>query len=384
MSGMWRRRVLFGAAGFISVLIALVVWCDSGETSPPVSSAGRATAPLPGPRLPVDQRTPVIAVIAHNANTELVDFVVPYAVLKRSGAAEVWALGLEPGPIRFFPALSALPDADVAAFDQRHPNGADYVIVPAVHEDADPRLLSWVRSQARKGAVVIGICDGVWVLARAGLLDKHEAVSHWYSRRTLARSFSTVRWRDDRRYVADGMVVTTTGVSASIPLSLALVERLAGTLRARELAQELGEETWDDAHAGSAFHLRPRYVYTAVKNALAFWRHETLVAKLLPGADDLRLALATDAFARSYRTSVVGVTVDSKPVALASGLVYLSDGNEPAAGSSMLQLPESGAGTHGSLGRSLLSRILEQLQNRYGQPTAEFVALQLEYPGSWP
>ena len=383
MLGKRCRLVLCGVAGCFLALIALWLWCDSGEISPPLATAGR-TVPLPGPRLAAEQRTPVIAVIAHNANTELVDFVVPYAVLKRSGAAEVWALGLEPGPIRFFPALSARPDADVAAFDQRHPDGADYVIVPAVHDDADPRLLSWVRSQARKGAVIIGICDGVWVLARAGLLDGHVAVSHWYSRAALARDFPAVQWRQGRRYVTDGKVVTTTGVSASIPLSLALVETLAGRPKAQELARALGEDEWDDAHAASAFRLRPKHVSTAIKNTAAFWRHETLVARLVPGGDDLRLALAADAFARSYRTSVVGAAADAKPVALASGLVYLSDGRGWAAGTPIPQLPGQGDGLEAALARPVLAGILELLQARYGQATADFVALQLEYPRSQP
>ncbi|MBR8653607.1 DJ-1/PfpI family protein [Achromobacter sp. Marseille-Q0513] len=383
MLGKWCRLVFGCVTACVLALIALWMWCDSGDVSSPIVTEGR-TAPLPGPRLPAEQRTPVIALIGHNANTELVDFVVPYSVLKRSGVAEVWALGLEPGPIRFFPALSARPDADVAAFDQRHPAGADYVIVPAVHEDADPRLLSWVRSQARKGAAIIGICDGVWVLARAGLLDGREAVSHWYSRTALASDFPAVRWRQDRRYVTDGKVVTTTGVSASIPLSLALVETLAGRPKARELARALGEDAWDDAHAAAAFRLRPKHVSTAVKNTAAFWRHETLVARLVPGGDDLSLALSADAFARSYRTSVVGASVDAQPVALASGLVYLSDGRGWAAGSPMPRLPGRENGLDAALARPALAEVLELLQARYGQATADFVALQLEYPRPQP
>ena len=379
-----RYRVAFFYCALAVASTAAALWLgwDRADISAPILS-GESSPPLPDPRLPVAQRKPVIAVIAHNANTELVDFVVPYAVLKRSGAAEVWALGLESGPIRFFPALSARPDADVAAFDQRHPQGADYVIVPAVHDDADPRLLSWVRSQSQKGAVVIGICDGAWVLARAGLLDGRQAVSHWYSRGALARGFPSVQWRQDRRYVADRNVVTTTGVSASIPLSLALVEVIAGQSKARELARDLGEQGWEDTHNGSAFRLRPGHVATAAKNAVALWNHETLVARLSPGADDLRLALAADAFARTYRTAVVGATIDAAPVALASGLIYLSDSGGWGAGDPLpLQAREPGPDR--TAARPVLADILELLRTRYGQDTAEFVALQLEYPGPRP
>ncbi|OCZ77895.1 transcriptional regulator [Achromobacter xylosoxidans] len=378
MSGKGRRSVLWCALACVPVVIATLVWRDPGGVPAPQSSpqAGQA---LPGPRLSADpSHRPVVAVIAHNANTELADFVVPYAVLKRAGGADVWALGLEPGPVRFFPALRARPDADIAAFDQRYPDGADYVIVPAVHDDDDPRLLAWVAGQARKGAVVIGICDGVWVLARAGLLEGREAVSHWYSRGALADGFPGVRWRQDRRYVADGNVVTTTGVSASIPVSLALVQALAGPSRAQSLARELGEGDWGGLHPGEGFRLGPRHLYTAAANAVAFWRHETLVARLAPGADDLYLALAADAFARSYRTSIVGRTGDAGPVTLASGLVYLPDDGADAGEASLPWLAEKPVAEGEP--RAALARMLDLLQDRYGQATADFVALQLEYP----
>lgn len=371
------RRVGVGLVAALlaaAVVAAALVWRDPGGV--PAPPPGSQAAPLPAPRSSGSGRLPRIVVLAHNANTELTDFVVPYAVLKRSGVAEVWALGLDPGPVRFFPALRAQPDADVATFDARHPDGADYVIVPAVHEDADPRLLAWVRAQAAKGAVVIGICDGVWVLARAGLLDGREAVSHWYSRAALARDFASVRWRQDRRYVADRNVVTTTGVSASIPVSLALVETLAGRPRAQVLARQLGLADWGDAHPGKDFHLGPRHLYTAASNIAAFWRHETLRVELAPGMDDLRLALLADAYARSYRTSVVAAAPRPQPVRLASGLAYLPEPIPPAGLS--LPLPLGALTARGDT--PVLDAILHEMAVRYGPATARFVALQLEYP----
>ncbi|MFC4277936.1 DJ-1/PfpI family protein [Achromobacter aloeverae] len=195
-------------------------------------------ATVPGPRH-VD-RAPRIAVVGHNQHTELTDFVIPYALLKRAEVAEVWAVGTEPGPMRFFPALKAQPDLDIAAFDDRFPDGADYVVVPAVHEDNDPRLLAWVRSQWEKGAVVVGVCDGAWVLAHAGLLDGRAATTHWYSRERLFETHPAVRRVDAARYVVDGRVVTTTGVSASVPVTLALIEAIAGRQRALAMARALG------------------------------------------------------------------------------------------------------------------------------------------------
>jgi transcriptional regulator GlxA family with amidase domain len=85
------------------------------------------------------------------------------------------------GPIQLMPALRIEPQATLAEFDARFPDGADYVIVPAVHEPDDATLVGWVRAQARKGAVIVGVCDGVWVVANAGLLNGCRAAGHWFA-----------------------------------------------------------------------------------------------------------------------------------------------------------------------------------------------------------
>jgi transcriptional regulator GlxA family with amidase domain len=181
------------------------------------------------------------------------------------------------------PALKIEPQATLAEFDARFPHGADYVIVPAVHEPDDATLVDWVRAQAHKGAVVVGVCDGVWVVANAGLLDGHRATGHWYSLNHLEHKFPSTRWVKNRRFVADHSVVTTTGVTASIPASLALVEAIAGRDRATEVARELGAGYWSAAHNSNDFALNYRYVLTAAHNELSFWSHECRRSGFLGG-----------------------------------------------------------------------------------------------------
>ena len=64
------------------------------------------------------------------------------------------------------------------------------MIVPGVHRDDDPALLKWWRRQAAKGATIVGVCDGVWVLANAGLLKGHRAMRATGFRSTSSRRVS--------------------------------------------------------------------------------------------------------------------------------------------------------------------------------------------------
>ena len=113
---------------------------------------------------------PVIAIVGENSGTELTDFVIPYGILAQSGVAEVVTVGVHPGVITMRPALHVQPSATAATFDAQFPDGADYVIVPAMIKRDDPALLAWLSRQSGKGATIVSICDGALVVANAGLL----------------------------------------------------------------------------------------------------------------------------------------------------------------------------------------------------------------------
>lgn len=313
---------------------------------------------------------PVIAVVAENGMTELVDLLVPFSVLSRAQVGEVITLSTQPGPVQLMPALRMRAQATVDAFEQRYPDGADYLIVPAVHHSDDPRLTRFVAEQAARGATVVGICDGVLVLGQAGLLDGRRATGHWYSRDERQADYPRTQWQEDRRYLADGNLVTTSGVSAALPASLALVAAIAGDEKAHAVGREIGVERWSAEHHSLGFALGTRGYLTAAGNWLLPWRQETLAVTLAPGMDEATLALQVDAWARTFRTRVVGSA--STPVTSLHGLELLPDAAEAE---DTVELPAPQA-----LPGAVLDEALQAIDARYGSATADLVAAQLEYP----
>lgn len=373
-----RSRLLVAVAlGLIALLLARpALFAPPASAATPGVTAGVTAGSSIPPYVPrFGRRQPVVAVIAENTFTELTDYVLPYGVLAESGVAEVLALSTQPGPVQLFPALRVEAQATIAQFDARFPDGADYVIVPAVHRSDDPTLLAWVKAQAARGATLIGVCDGVWVLAQAGLLDGHRAVGHWYAFDALQERFAHTRWLRDTRYVADGKRVTTTGVTASVPVSLALVEAIGGRERAAALAARLGVASWDARHPSASFALNPGHVLTAAGNWLAFWRHEEIAIPIADGIDEIALALAAEAWSRTWRSNAVAVAPAARPITTRRGLVLLPEPDGRAAAPDLTLTIPAGAPPV-----ALLEHTLQAITQRYGSATAAFVALQLEYP----
>src|SRR5262249_60095865 len=102
----------------------------------------------------------------------------------------------------------------------RHgPADADIVIVPAWRDpdEAPPDVLvDAVRAVAARGAQLVGLCLGAYVLAAAGLLDGRPATTHWAWAADFARRFPDVKVDPQVLYVDDGDILTSAGTAAGL------------------------------------------------------------------------------------------------------------------------------------------------------------------------
>lgn len=375
-----QQVILWASLGVVALLLAVGgAWILSLPprtaiaASPPIAT-DEADATVAGLRAPKRPR-PLVAIIGLNDATETTDYLMPYGILRRADVADVMALATAPGPVTLYPALKVEPQATVAVFDAQHPEGADYVIVPAMSRDDDPVVLQWIRSQRAKGAIVIGVCAGAKIVGAAGLLDGKRATTHWYYLDALRKTHPTMHYVADRRFVVDGGIATTTGITASLPASLTLIEAIAGRAKAQSVARDLGLAQWDARHDSSAFRFTRPFALTAMGNALAFWRRERLGLELRTGVDEVSLALVADAWSRTYRSRAVTFAPSAGARETRHGLRIIPDEvavNWPAAE----QLPMIG----GTSPAGELDQTLEAIAARYGEPTADLVGMQLEYP----
>ena len=136
------RRVYRPRTGPWSALLVLLLTLLSSRAFARTSTTPADVAETIAPyHARLGRLHPLVAVAGQTQGSETTDYLVPYGVLTQSGAAQVIALGTRAGPIQLMPALKVEPQATLAEFDSRFPDGADYVIVPAVHEPADATLV---------------------------------------------------------------------------------------------------------------------------------------------------------------------------------------------------------------------------------------------------
>lgn len=324
---------------------------------------------------PPKRERPLVAVVGINDATETTDYLLPTSILRRADIADVEMLATAAGPVRLFPALTVEPDATIAEFDTRNPEGADYVIVPAMSRDDDPKVIAWLQTQKNKGAIIIGVCAGAKVVAAAGLLDGRRATTHWYYLKDMLRAHPTITYVPDRRMVIDEGIVTTTGISASMPMMLTLVEAIAGPAKAAAVADDLGVTSWDARHASEAFKMTRPFATTVLGNALVFWNRERVGIELQPGMDEASLAFVADAWSRTYRSKATTFAASGEPITSRNGIRIVPEAD--AAGTIRSDLTPVFANEKAL---AALDGTLADIAKRYGEPTSNVVAMQLEYP----
>ncbi|MDI1274185.1 helix-turn-helix domain-containing protein [Polaromonas sp.] len=149
----------------------------------------------------------------------------------------VLVCSLESGPLRTNAGFSIEASHGLEAIRR-----AQMVVVPSWHDDglpAPPALLKALRDAHRRGATVVGLCLGAFVLAEAGLLDGRPATTHWHLAAEFARRYPSVKLQPEVLYVDNGDVLTSAGTAAAIDCCLHLLRVRHGAEAANQAARRM-------------------------------------------------------------------------------------------------------------------------------------------------
>lgn len=138
--------------------------------------------------------------------------------------------------------LDAAEDADLIAIPA-HPLGP-----------VDERVLALLRRAHERGAWILSVCSGAFVLAQAGLLDGRRATTHWMHAQELAERFPAVRVDPDVLFVQEGRIVTSAGTAAGIDACLHIVREECGAAAANVVARRMVVPP--QRHGGQAQYIR--------------------------------------------------------------------------------------------------------------------------------
>ena len=105
-------------------------------------------------------------------------------------------------------------------------------------------MLSWLRENAQRADLILSVCSGALLLAKAGLLEGLTATTHHGALDELRAISPGIKVDDTKRFIDNSRVIVAAGISAGIDMSLHVVARLLGHEQAAEAARYM-EYAWD-------------------------------------------------------------------------------------------------------------------------------------------
>jgi len=182
-------------------------------------------------------------------DVEVLDFCGPFEVFSTAsrvqarlnpGAAKPFEVFTIADSMRLIHARAALrvqPHFEIS----NHPP-VDLLLIPGgVHHSELERaeIIDWIARTSARAELTASVCTGAFLLAKAGLLHGKAVTTHWEDIADFRAMFPAVTVRENLRWVDEGNIVTSAGISAGLDMSLHLVSRLAGQELAVNTARQM-------------------------------------------------------------------------------------------------------------------------------------------------
>ena len=236
---------------------AMLTPCEEQQVAQPVSQKLKPVAAR------AERTAPRNLAIFIFDGVQIIDYTGPFEVLGQAHDGEqklfnIYTVAEKAGPITTNMGMTVVPKYSFADMPR-----ADVLLLPGGNTGqqlANPKVIKWVQDSSAKAEYVMSVCNGAFYLGKAGLLDGLTATTFYGLIDNLKELAPKAHVVSDQRFVDNGKIITTAGLSSGIDGALHLIEKIVGRGRAQEVALNL-EYNWqpDVPYARASFadrHLR--------------------------------------------------------------------------------------------------------------------------------
>lgn len=256
-----KRSTLLGSVAALSIVAAA-----SANARASVPETDVPLAPLAPPAGGV----PVAFLLSNGA--VMIDFAGPWEVFhdahvtgRSQPAFNLYTVAETAKPVVVSGGMTIVPNFALATAP------APKVVVVPAQSDPTPAVKAWLVKMAREADLVMSVCTGALVLAQAGLLEGRAATTHHSAFGTFAMNYPNVALKRGVRFVDDGRIATSAGLSAGIDLALHVVARYYGKDAALQTAYDMEYQSVSWLSASNPAYRKPPIARAGYSNCAVCW-----------------------------------------------------------------------------------------------------------------
>ncbi len=206
---------------------------------------------------------------------QIIDFTGPYEVLGQAGI-EAFTVGEKANPIRTTMGMTV-----TTAYTFYNAPPAQLLIVPGGNVQTENKnIIQWIQQRAKSADYVLSVCNGAFYLAEAGLLDGKEATTFYDLIDEFKATYTKVNVVTNKRYVDNGKIITTAGLSSGIDGTLYLISKLHDKAAAQQVALNM-EYNWQPGSTYARASFADKYLRRMMNRRLRLEVPNQISAKVL-------------------------------------------------------------------------------------------------------
>lgn len=394
-----KMRIMLAGALFVLIVMLLFVSCGPiREFHKTEMYEGNMFPALHTPRADGQKKT--VLIIADNVGTEIFDLLAPFNIFSMSHRLNVFIAGPEKKPIPLWKGVFVLPHL---SYREAEDIPADLIVVPAMLRYNDTAVINLIKRKKTSWNFVLSVCEGSRTVCETGLYTGKRITSHASSLKRLRRKYPDMKWVQGKRFVSDGFLFSTSGVSSAVEGALRMTAILLDSQTmheardaiqypARDVLQEYDGKA---AGAGDKLHILGKTIFQKNKDVCVY---------LHDGIDELLLGAVLDSYNRTFPRSLKTICSSNRYVRSRNGLVLFPAGDTASPGkidelhvlSPVSELPLSDQQFIGGLQEKvkrmellcysgkkyIFSEVLERIRKKYGKGFQRTVSRLLDYPAA--
>lgn len=349
---------------------------------------------------------PTVAVLLANDVTEVFDFLVPYEMFAMTGGYNVYSVAPDREVKSLTGGLDVIPHYSFSELDAMLGKSPDIIVIPympILNEEKYAPVRAWIQKHSGTETTLLSICNGAENLADTGLLNGKSAATHWGDINRLIGKYPDIQWVKDRRYVPQGNIVSSAGLTSGIDATLYVIAQQLGEPSAAKVATEMNYPSYAYVNNPQMEPFVPGLSdITYVLNNAYQWNKVKTGVLLYNGVDELDLSAAFDTYSASGTTTTLTVSSVNEPIVTKHGLnliaryqmknvpklakmIVVGSDAETTASDDIKQWNNSGSSAkllllhHNAENRFAMDPAFEDLSNQEDVGTAKFAAKRLEY-----
>ncbi len=315
-----KRMLLYLAAFFIPpALVSIVVFYNIVSGWMTVRYPSKLPVEFPEPP-DYDPSKQVALVLVSNNGTESTDLLAPYEILASSGVLNVYTIAPKREISPIWHGVDIVPHFSFEEFEKKIDVAPALILIPNIADPQDSTVIRWVQRNAGDDMWMVSVCEGARVLAESGLLHNRKASSHFWALDQFEKDYPTTEWTRGVRFVEDGNIITSAGVTASIDATLQALRRVAGLEVARETARKLNYPMELHPRNVDAFDFKTTDFISLFTTAGCLWNKTETAVLLFEGISEIELGSILDLYPRVFDGTAGTVAPARKPIRSKNGL----------------------------------------------------------------